>query len=450
MNKPLCTFLTILISLALFAKSGKIVLTGQVQNHSVTSVMITHLNNQKLVSAELDANGNFKMSAKIEDGYYLLKYGRNTTYIYLYPKDEFRIVFDANHFESTLTFEGKGSERNNYLAKKSIKGSQLTKDLEAYYQVDEDRYLENIENVKNTHTASLSKYDLEDFFKMAEGKSLEYQRLLSIQNYKSNFKFYIGDEVSPSESFYEPIEALKLDNEDDYKKQPYFRYLVNSVWSKRIEAAPDVDGMLDVFRKVPSQELARSLVNGFYTKISTNKERSKDYLDLIKRITNHQPFIEAAEKQYQEVLKSKELNSGDTSPGFSYENVDGKTISLNDLKGKYVYIDVWATWCAPCIKQVPYFKQLEERYAAKNIVFVSISVDKQEVKSTWKQLVIDKQLGGIQLFADKSFDSEFMDAYAVNSIPRFILIDPEGKIVNPEAPIPSFNKTITMLDGLLN
>ena len=99
---------------------------------------------------------------------------------------------------------------------------------------------------------------------------------------------------------------------------------------------------------------------------------------------------------------------------------------------------------------MPYLKQLEKRYHDKNVAFVSISVDKKEVKATWKQMVADKQLGGLQLFADKSFDSAFMDAYAVNSIPRFILIDPEGKIVNPEAPRPSFDKTRALLDGLLN
>ena len=208
--------------------------------------------------------------------------------------------------------------------------------------------------------------------------------------------------------------------------------------------------MFNVLRKVPSQPLAIALVNGFYSKISSKNERAKDYLDLIKRVTKHKPFIEAAEKRFQEVMLSKGLNQGDVSPDFSYESVDGKIVSLSDLKGKYVYIDVWATWCGPCIKQVPYLKQLEERYHDKNIVFVSISVDKEEVKATWKQMIIDKKLGGLQLFSDKSFDSEFMNAYAVNSIPRFILIDPVGKIINIEAPRPSFDKTRNLLDELLN
>ncbi len=281
-------------------------------------------------------------------------------------------------------------------------------------------------------------------------KSLKYETLLSIQNYETSYKFYIGDDISASEEFYHPLEAVNLNNENDYKKHPYYYYLVNSIWSKRIEKAPEVSGMFKVFRMVQLKPVAISLVNGFYSKISSDKKRSKDYLDLIKMITTYEPFLEAAEKRYQEVLKAGELNEGDDSPEFNYESINGDLVSLNDLKGKYVYIDVWATWCAPCIKQVPYLKQLEESYHDKNVVFVSISVDKQELKPRWKQMIADKQLGGLQLFADNSFDSDFMNAFAVNSIPRFILLDPEGKIVTTEAPRPSYEKTRELLDSLLD
>ncbi len=450
MNKFFTTILLFLICFTVFAKSGKVIISGKIKNHSITSIEISQLNNQELVSAKLDSHGEFRMSTTLEEGYYLLEYGRNTAYIYLYPKDELTINFDAKYFENTLIFDGQGAGRNNYLVKKSKIYKELTKDLDAFYKVDELNYLKNIQKVKSSQKALFSQFNLEDFFITAEKKSLEYERLLSIQNYKSNYKFYLGDEITPSKNFYDPIKKLNVNSEKDYSQQPYYRYLVNSIWSKRIDAAPNVEEMLKVLRKVPSQALAINLINGFYGKISSNKERSKDYLDLIKSVTKYQPFIEASEKRFEEVMKAKGLVQGDVSPTFSYETLDGEIIKLSDLKGKYVYIDVWATWCAPCIKQVPYLKKLEKRYHDKNIVFVSISVDKKEVKPTWKQMVNDKELGGLQLFADKSFDSDFMNAFAVNSIPRFILIDPKGNIVDPEAPRPSFDKTRVLLDRLLN
>lgn len=128
-------------------------------------------------------------------------------------------------------------------------------------------------------------------------------------------------------------------------------------------------------------------------------------------MTKNQSFIETSEKIYQEVIISSGLTQGEISLGFSYENIDGKLINLSDLKGSYVYIDVWAARCESFAKQVPYLMTLEKRYHDKNIVFVSNSVDKEKVKSSWRQIVQYKQLVGLQLFADNFFYSEFMSAY---------------------------------------
>ncbi|PKG52902.1 TlpA family protein disulfide reductase [Olleya sp. 1-3] len=150
----------------------------------------------------------------------------------------------------------------------------------------------------------------------------------------------------------------------------------------------------------------------------------------------------------------QELPAGTVSPTFeNYENYKGGTVSLSDLKGKYVYVDVWATWCGPCIGEIPALQTLEKDYEGKNIAFVSISTDdgrgyraasKEESfklsKEAWRKMIAEKEMSGIQLFADKSFSSDFVTGYKINSIPRFILIDPNGNIVNADAPRPSYPK----------
>ncbi len=136
-----------------------------------------------------------------------------------------------------------------------------------------------------------------------------------------------------------------------------------------------------------------------------------------------------------------ELAKGKASPLFeNYENNDGSTTSLADLKGKFVYIDVWATWCGPCKAEIPFLKEVEETYHGKNIEFVSISVDKAKDYKKWKTMIVEKELGGIQLLADKDWNSSFVKAYKISGIPRFILIDPDGNIVSPDAPRPSSPK----------
>ncbi len=141
--------------------------------------------------------------------------------------------------------------------------------------------------------------------------------------------------------------------------------------------------------------------------------------------------------------------SGTASPTFKYENHKGGVTSLEDLKGKFVYVDVWATWCGPCRQEIPFLQKTEAAYHGKNIEFVSISVDEQKNHDKWSKFVTEKNLGGIQLLADKDWKSDFVQGYKINGIPRFILISPEGKIVNADAPRPSSPELVTLLDSLV-
>lgn len=91
--------------------------------------------------------------------------------------------------------------------------------------------------------------------------------------------------------------------------------------------------------------------------------------------------------------------------------------------------------------QIPALKELEEEYKDKNIAFVSISTDKEEKYDTWKTMIKEREMSGIQLYAGE--DILFMQAYQISSIPRFIFIDPKGNIVNADTPRPSDTEAIT-------
>jgi thiol-disulfide isomerase/thioredoxin len=148
---------------------------------------------------------------------------------------------------------------------------------------------------------------------------------------------------------------------------------------------------------------------------------------------------------------------GKPAPKFEgYENVKGGKTSLEDLKGKYVYIDVWATWCGPCLREIPSLKEVEKEYHDKNIEFVSISVDDGRgfkgdaaaARIGWKEMVAEKSLGGTQLLSDKGWQSDFISEFRIKGIPRFLLIDPKGVVVNADAPRPSSSKLRTLLNSL--
>lgn len=157
------------------------------------------------------------------------------------------------------------------------------------------------------------------------------------------------------------------------------------------------------------------------------------------------PMMEQMYAQRELVSKLK----GQPSPGFDYENHKGGTTSLESMKGKYVYVDVWATWCGPCRVEIPHLKQIEEKYHGKKIEFVSISIDAKKDHEKWKKFVTDQNLGGVQLFADSDWSSEFVQSYGINSIPRFLLIGPDGTVVDADAPRPSSPEIVPLLDKLL-
>jgi thiol-disulfide isomerase/thioredoxin len=130
----------------------------------------------------------------------------------------------------------------------------------------------------------------------------------------------------------------------------------------------------------------------------------------------------------------KRVEPGNLLPNFEFSSMDGDTVSLKDLKGKLVYIDIWATWCIPCIGEMPKLKKLATDFKDKNIQFASISAGDPEEK--WRNMVMEKELKAIQLLAPLK-NNKFFDYYLIRSIPRFILLDAEGKIIDGDAKRPS-------------
>lgn len=191
------------------------------------------------------------------------------------------------------------------------------------------------------------------------------------------------------------------------------------------------------------------LIEGLLTKIETDiKDPAMD--ESFRSILGQQ--IQGQRQQMAEMAAQSAKNEkmkGQPSPSFAYENFKGGTTKLEDFKGKYVYIDVWATWCGPCRQEIPFLQKVEEKYHGKKIEFVSISVDQMKDHEKWKKMVADKSLGGVQLFADKDWSSAFVQAYGINSIPRFLLIGPDGKVIDPDAARPSDPALVEQLDKLL-
>ncbi|CAM2829876.1 TlpA family protein disulfide reductase [Flavobacterium frigoris] len=305
---------------------------GEIANRNTDSISILNKNNRKEIKKILvGKDGFFKDSFAVEEGFYMLFDGKEYTELFLKNGYDLNLTMDAQKFDESIVYSGKGALENNFLAQNTI--------TEQKY--DYDALLASNEEV---------------FMKLVKEKKA--------------------------------ADFLKLDNQ---KLDPVFV----SLQKKSIEMAMD-----------------------------------------------------SGTEYYMEGLETKKLN-GVMSPSFDYDNYNGGKTKLEEFKGKYVYIDVWATWCGPCIGEIPSLKKVEEKYHDKNIAFVSISIDKLKDIEKWKSMVKGKELGGVQLFSDNDWNSQFVKDFHITGIPRFILIDPNGKIVKADAARPSSPGLEAELDALL-
>ncbi|WP_205511269.1 TlpA family protein disulfide reductase [Longitalea arenae] len=174
-------------------------------------------------------------------------------------------------------------------------------------------------------------------------------------------------------------------------------------------------------------------------------EKFNEEIDPVKKYL----VTDTMQARYARALKKlSTYKKGDKAFNFSYPDVNGNPVSMASLKGKVVLVDVWATWCGPCKKEIPHLKKLEQELRDRNIAFVSISVDEEKDKEKWKDFVAKEQLGGIQLYA-KGW-SEFTRYYDIHGIPRFLVFDQEGKIVTVDSPRPSMPELKELLLSTLN
>ncbi len=133
-------------------------------------------------------------------------------------------------------------------------------------------------------------------------------------------------------------------------------------------------------------------------------------------------------KDYLEV--NKNLSVGDQMVDLKLPDVNGTPISLSSLKGKYVLLDFWASWCGPCRREGPYLTKAYDTYKEKGFEIYSVSIDKDASK--WMQAVTEDAMNWTTVKADGAFDSKPAMMYGVKYIPYNFLIDPDGKIIDSQ------------------
>ena len=148
-----------------------------------------------------------------------------------------------------------------------------------------------------------------------------------------------------------------------------------------------------------------------------------------------------SESYVQEYIKRKATIVGSPFPAdVVLEDADGNVVDISSFKGKYLYIDLWASWCGPCCKEVPYLQAIEKDFQDSNIVFLSISTDTD--KEAWKNKMAELNMHGNQLH-DRN--NTLCNSLNVRGIPFFLIYDKEGKLHTYGAMRPSRGDALRMI-----
>jgi len=450
MKNLLYTFLIVSI---ISCQTGKkeelnyVLFSGTVENPTSDKVRIT--GNDYKMEIPLNDDNAFSDTLWIpQTGYYSFAEGRESSAMFLNMGDQIHIDVNTAEFDETLSYTGKGAEKNNYLAKKYLESEINAPAFDQFFAMNENEFndLNKLIYSQELDLLTSSSIPDENFVEM-EKKALHYDHLANISAYEDYHLYLTKDEdFVVSDAFYSEFDGFNYDNEEDYANFSSYKTIVTNHYVTDIS---DLDGLDSTFTRIQMIEsgvIKNDLLNSFRYSFSPAHPELEHFYALMMETSSDDDFKIMITEKFE---KYEDLTAGNESPEFSYPNKDGKVISLEDLKGKLVYVDVWATWCGPCKREIPFLKELTTEYKGKDIAFVSISIDEVKDYDKWIAMMAEKEMEGIQLFADKDWKSDFVQAYAIEGIPRFILIDKEGKIISADASRPSDPKIREEFNSLL-
>lgn len=469
--KILNYFFVLAISVALFScndnqdlKPAPVSFSGKIIGAENQKLFIRQetINNNFMDTIEVSLNGDFAYDLMLDKpSYFTFFVGRNQVIVYMKPGDSLKFNGDIQMFDEAK-FDGSSAIYNDYLAKFAKSQGEFAANMQISFKQEEGEAVKTMDSLRTEQMNQL--YDLEKnysktdkIFLDMEKSRIKYFWGLNHVMYPLYYSYYNqAEDFKTSASYDSYLGELNINDSNLISLPEYRQFITNYLNSKVNDYFKDENLMssqpsftayqLENIKTLFTDNSIKSYLAYRVMKEHVTYDGIKDY-DLIYPLYQELCSTESFKKEIDDELVSWEsLKKGQPSKDFSGVNIKGETVKLSDFKGKYVYVDVWATWCNPCMKEVPYLIEVEKALEGKNIVFLGASVDRD--KSAWEKMINEGKLAGVQIYVGLS--DELSGFYKITGIPRFMLFDKEGNILEVSADRPSsgIERKLLALDGI--
>lgn len=385
----------------------------------------------------VDSTGRFSIRFKMASSNYF-RVGRNQ--LFLSPGDNMEVFIDYSD-PRKATFKGKGAEANTYLKNTPFpKGGSF---IEAGSQVKPtiDETFAAIEAMAAQRQKDLAKLTgVSPIFQHLEKARIQADLINSYQSgeFYSTYKLKLKDEQAKEfvekykKAIAPKVKALSQNFTDAVlMRLVVYRDVAEDVVKEGGRQA-DIEIIKDWYK---ASELVSKM-----QKVSDKQELGTFKPQIAQLKTkSYRDAVEASLKQLMAFGK------GDVAVDFVATNLNGEKVSLSSLKGKVIYVDLWATWCGPCMQEMPHFEKLKAQFKDNpNVVLLSLSID--DDTTLWKSSVSERKAEGYQWIVNRAK----LQAYNIVGIPRTLLIDRNFKMVDMAAPMPSEANVAKAINALLN
>jgi thiol-disulfide isomerase/thioredoxin len=198
---------------------------------------------------------------------------------------------------------------------------------------------------------------------------------------------------------------------------------------KLADELKEFDALLTKHKDEKTDDVAEILMMKaqLYSRVLKNEEKGKELIAQLKKDFPDSKAVAGLKKQEEAEKIRSSLIDGAKFPDFDEKDLLGKPLNLAAYKGKVVLVDFWATWCGPCVGELPNVLAAYEKHHAAGFEIVGVSLDSDKAKL--ENFIESKKMPWQQFFDGKGWGNKLAGKYGVNSIPATYLLDGEGKII---------------------